>query len=39
LDIPDNYDSGDPELIGLLRKKIEEVMLPRGYPVEREVFG
>ena len=35
LDIPDNYDRDDPELIGLLRKKIEEFMLLQGYPVER----
>ena len=35
LDIPDNYDRGDPELIGLLRKKIEEFMLPRGYLLEQ----
>jgi predicted protein tyrosine phosphatase len=39
LDIPDNYDRNDPELIGLLRKKIEEFMPPRGYPVERESPG
>lgn len=36
LDIPDNYDRDDPELFGLLRMKIEEFMLPRGYPIERE---
>jgi len=39
LDIPDNYDRDDPELIGLLRKKIEEFMPLLGYPVERESPG
>jgi predicted protein tyrosine phosphatase len=39
LDIPDNYDTHDPELIGLLRKRIEEFMLLQGYPVERESPG
>ena len=39
LDIPDNYDRDDPELIGLLRKKIEEFMLLQGYPIERERSG
>jgi predicted protein tyrosine phosphatase len=33
LDIPDDYDRDDPELIGLLRNKIEGFMLLRGYPV------
>ena len=37
LDVPDNYDTGDPELIGLLRKKIAEFMLLQGYPVEMEL--
>jgi predicted protein tyrosine phosphatase len=32
LDIPDNYDRDDPELIELLRNKIEEFMLQQGYP-------
>jgi predicted protein tyrosine phosphatase len=36
LDIPDNYDRGDPELIGLLRVKIAEFMLLQGYPMESE---
>lgn len=36
LDIPDSYDRDDPELIRLLGKKIEEFMLPRGYPVETQ---
>jgi predicted protein tyrosine phosphatase len=36
LDVPDNYDRDDPELIGLLRKKIEESMVLQGYPVEKE---
>ena len=36
LDIPDNYDTGDPELIGLLRKKIAEFMLLQGYPLEKK---
>jgi predicted protein tyrosine phosphatase len=36
LDVPDNYDTGDPELIRLLREKIAEFMLLQGYPVERE---
>ena len=39
LDVPDNYDTGDPELIGLLREKIAEFMLLQGYPVERESTG
>ena len=34
LDVPDNYDRDDSELIGLLKKKIEEFMLLRGYQVE-----
>ena len=36
LDIPDNYERDDPELLGLLRMKIEEFMQFRGYPIERE---
>jgi predicted protein tyrosine phosphatase len=36
LDIPDNYDRDDPELIALLRKKIEEFLLLQGYPAEKE---
>lgn len=39
LDIPDNYDTGDPELIGLLKERIEEFMHLQGYPVERESTG
>ena len=36
LDIPDNYDRDDPELITLLRRKMEELILLHGYPVETE---
>jgi predicted protein tyrosine phosphatase len=36
LDVPDNYDRDDPELIALLRKKIEEFLLLQGYPAEKE---
>jgi predicted protein tyrosine phosphatase len=32
LDISDNYDRDDPELVGLLRKKVEEFLLLQGYP-------
>jgi predicted protein tyrosine phosphatase len=32
LDIPDNFGRDDPELIGLLRKRIEEFLLLQGYP-------
>ena len=39
LDIPDAYDTNDPELIRILRKKIEEFMLLRGYPLERKFPG
>jgi predicted protein tyrosine phosphatase len=39
LDIPDNYDRDDPELIGLLGKKIEQFMLLQGYPVDRKPSG
>ncbi len=35
LDVSDNYNRDDPELIALLRKKIEEFMLLQGYPVEK----
>jgi predicted protein tyrosine phosphatase len=34
LGIPDNYDRDDPELVELLRKKIEEFFLLQGYPAE-----
>ena len=39
LDVADNYDRDDPELIGLLKTKIEQFMLLQGYPVEREFPG
>ena len=32
LDIPDNYDRNDPELIALLRMKVERFLLLQGYP-------
>ena len=39
LDRPDGYDRDDSELIGLLRKKIKEFMLLRGYESEAESQG
>ena len=39
LDIPDAYDTNDPELICLLRKKIEKVIPLQGYPVDMESVG
>ncbi len=39
LDIPDDYDRNDPELICLLRKKIEKFIPLQGYPVDMEPVG
>jgi predicted protein tyrosine phosphatase len=36
LEIPDDYDTNDPELICLLREKIERFIPLRGNPLERE---
>jgi predicted protein tyrosine phosphatase len=32
LEIPDNYDRDDPELIELLRTRVEEFLRLQGYP-------
>ena len=32
LDIPDNYDRNDPELIGLVRRRVKNFLLLQGYP-------
>ena len=34
LDIPDNYDRDDPELINLLKWKIEKIILSNNFPGE-----
>jgi predicted protein tyrosine phosphatase len=36
LDVSDNYDRDDPELIELLREKLQAFMALRGYPAETE---